>query len=66
MVKERILQNNWASENELEEIDNKSKDFVEECIDFMENSPYPDPDKVYDYVYAQENYPFVDKYENNL
>jgi pyruvate dehydrogenase E1 component alpha subunit len=65
LVKERILQNNWATEAELEEMENKSRDFVEECVEFMENSPYPNKEKVYEYVYAQENYPFVDLYENN-
>jgi pyruvate dehydrogenase E1 component alpha subunit len=30
----------------------------------MENSPYPDAEKVYEYVYAQEDYPFLDKLEN--
>ena len=64
-VKSRILENKWATEAELEELDNKSRDFVEECIEFMENSPYPDASKIYDYVYAQEDYPFLDKVENN-
>lgn len=65
LVKERILSNGWATEAELEEKDNEARAFVEECIEFMENSPYPDPNKVYEYVYAQEDYPFIDKYENN-
>lgn len=65
LVKQRILENEWATEAELEEVDNKSRDFVEDCIEFMENSPYPDPSKIYDYVYAQEDYPFLDKVEND-
>lgn len=65
IVKKRILDNNWATEDELTALDEKSREFVEECVDFMENSPYPDLDKVYDYVYAQEDYPFVNKLENN-
>jgi pyruvate dehydrogenase E1 component alpha subunit len=36
------LENNWATEQELEAIDEKSREFVEECIEFMESSPYPD------------------------
>lgn len=65
LLKARILEKGWATEAELEELDNKSRDFVEECVDFMENSPYPDANKVYEYVYAQEDYPFLDKLENN-
>ena len=65
LVKSRILANGWASETELEAIDEKSKNFVEECVEFMENSPFPDKEQIYEYVYAQENYPFLDKVENN-
>lgn len=64
LVKQRILANGWATEQQLEDIDAKSREFVEECVDFMENSPFPDPEKVYEYVYAQEDYPFIDKLEN--
>jgi len=64
LIKARILENNWATEEELEATDNKSRDFVEECIEFMENSPYPTAEKIYEYVYAQEDYPFLDKLEN--
>ena len=64
IVKHKILENKWATEDELNALDEKSRDFVEECVDFMENSPYPDPEKVYEYVYAQEDYPFLDKLEN--
>ncbi len=65
IVKHRILENNWATEEELEKIDQQSKEFVEECVEFMEQSPYPDTEKIYDYVYAQEDYPFINKLENN-
>ncbi|MBF5027299.1 pyruvate dehydrogenase (acetyl-transferring) E1 component subunit alpha [Planobacterium oryzisoli] len=65
LLKERILSNGWASEEELEQKDQASRDFVEECVEFMEQSPYPDPEKIYEYVYAQEDYPFLDKLENN-
>ena len=64
LIKARILENNWATEEELEAADPKSRDFVEECIEFMENSPYPTAEKIYEYVYAQEDYPFLDKLEN--
>ena len=46
-------------------MDEKSREFVEECVEFMEQSPYPTEDKVYEYVYAQEDYPFLNHLENN-
>ena len=64
LVKNRILENKWATEEELATIEEKSKMFVEECEAFAEESPYPDAEKVYEYVYSEPNYPFLDKLEN--
>jgi len=64
LVKNRILENKWATEEELEAIEEKSKMFVEECEAFAEESPYPSAEKVYEYVYSEPNYPFLDKLEN--
>ncbi len=64
LVKNRILENKWASEEELDAIEEKSRAFVEECEAFAENSPYPTPEKMYEYVYSEPNYPFLDKLEN--
>ena len=63
LVKNRILENNWATENELEEIENKVKIFVDECEKFAEESPFPDTEVMYKYVYSQTDYPFLDKLE---
>ena len=64
IVKHRILENGWATEEELEVMDEKSRDFVEECVEFMEESPYPNTSQVYDFVYSTPDYPFLDKLEN--
>ena len=63
LVKNRILENNWATESELEEIENKIKIFVDECENFAEESPFPDTEVMYKYVYSQTDYPFLDKLE---
>lgn len=54
-----IKENNWATEQEIETIDNRVRDLVAECEKFAEESPYPDPSVMYDVVYDQENYPFI-------
>lgn len=64
LVKNKILKNKWASEEELEAMEEKAKAFVEECEAFAENSPYPSTEKVYEYVYSEPNYPFLDQLEN--
>jgi pyruvate dehydrogenase E1 component alpha subunit len=54
-----ILENNWASEDDLEKIELKIKDVVNECVTFAEESPYPSTDEVYKDVYADADYPYI-------
>ena len=49
----------YATEEEIEVIDQRVKDLVEECVKFSEESPYPEVQQLYDVVYEQENYPFI-------
>ena len=44
---------------EIEIIDERVKDLVDECEKFAEESPYPEAQQLYDVVYEQENYPFI-------
>ncbi len=59
MVAAKILENKWATEEELDQIDEKVKQQVAEAVDFAENSPYPDPSELYTDVYAESDYPFI-------
>lgn len=59
MVRATILEKKYATEKELEEIDNKVKDIVKEAVEFSENSEWPSVDEVYKDVYMQEDYPFI-------
>lgn len=54
-----IMDQKYATEEEIEVIDQRVKDLVEECQKFAEESPYPDLQQLYDVVYAQEDYPFT-------
>jgi pyruvate dehydrogenase E1 component alpha subunit len=58
-VRFTILENNYATEQELEEIDNKVKAQVQESVDFAEKSPYPAPEELYTDIYVEKNYPYV-------
>lgn len=55
-----ILQNNWSSEKKLKIIENKVVDKVEECVRFAEESDYPPVTQIYEFVYHEPNYPFLD------
>jgi pyruvate dehydrogenase E1 component alpha subunit len=54
-----IMDQKYATEEEIEVIDQRVKDLVEECVKFSEESPYPEVQQLYDVVYEQENYPFI-------
>lgn len=64
IVRNRILEKKWATEQELEQLDEKAKNIVEECAEFAENSPFPEPNQIYEFIYSEPNYPFLDQLEN--
>jgi pyruvate dehydrogenase E1 component alpha subunit len=59
VVRTTILDNNYATEQDLEEIDNKIKAQVAESVEFAESSPYPTVDELFKDVYAQQDYPYI-------
>ena len=58
-VKQTILKNKWATEEELKEIDNKIKSQVADAVQFAEDSPWPDASEAYTDNYVESDYPFV-------
>jgi pyruvate dehydrogenase E1 component alpha subunit len=58
-VRTTILQEKYATEDELDEIENKIKKQVADSVTFAEESDYPDPSEIYKDVYQQEDYPFI-------
>lgn len=58
-VRRTILENNFASEAALQEIDEKINGIVEASVKFAEESPWPDDSEVLKDVYIDQNYPFI-------
>ncbi len=54
-----IYKKKYATEDQIEEINQRVKDLVKECEQFAEDSPYPELNVMYDAVYEQEDYPFL-------
>ncbi len=54
-----IVENKYATSEEIETVNKKVKERVAECEKFAEDSPYPDKNIMYDVVYEQEDYPFI-------
>jgi pyruvate dehydrogenase E1 component alpha subunit len=58
-VRATILAKGFATEEDLEKIDEEIKAEVLDAVDFAEKSPYPDPSEIYTDVYVQTDYPFI-------
>lgn len=58
-VRSVILTKKYAKEEDLKVIEDKIKATVKECVEFAENSAYPDPSEAFKDVYFEENYPYT-------
>ena len=58
-IKDILLESKYATEDEIEEMNQRVKDKVKECEKFAEESPWPEKNVMYDTVYEQEGYPFL-------
>ncbi len=48
-----------ATEEEIEQINQRVNDAVAECVKFAEESPFPNDDEMLKDVYVDQNYPFI-------
>lgn len=58
-VKQTIIKNKWATEDDLKEIDKEIKEQVQKAVDFAEESPWPEASEAYTDNYVENDYPFV-------
>lgn len=58
-VLKTIMDNNFATQEEIDAINEKVKAEVEASVKFAEESPYPDDNELYKDIYMDENYPFI-------
>ncbi|MDQ3190901.1 MAG: pyruvate dehydrogenase (acetyl-transferring) E1 component subunit alpha [Bacteroidota bacterium] len=54
-----IEKNKWANEKDLEKINKRVKDLVEESVKFADESPFPEAEELYKDVYMQQDYPYI-------
>jgi pyruvate dehydrogenase E1 component alpha subunit len=59
VVKKTILEKKMASQKEIEAIEEKVAQQVEESVKFAEESNFPDPSEALTDIYAEPDYPFV-------
>jgi len=58
-LEQYIVNQGVATDSEIETLDEEIKQEVLDAIEFAENSDFPDDDAIYDHVYAQKDYPFI-------
>ncbi len=59
VTKRTILEHALATEEEINEIDNKIKQEIKDAVQFAEESNFPDPSELYTDNYMQKDYPFI-------
>ncbi len=60
-VRKVILDNNYATQAELDAIEEKIASVIQDSVEFSENSPWPDASELYTDVYMEPNYPFINE-----
>ena len=59
IVLNTIKEKEYASDKEIEEIDERVKKGVNDCVDFADEAEFPKPEDLYGDVYIQKDYPFI-------
>lgn len=58
-TKQTILNNKFATQEDLDNMEERLQKLVDESVIFAENSPYPEAHELYNDVYVQSDYPFI-------
>jgi pyruvate dehydrogenase E1 component alpha subunit len=58
-VEETLLKKKYATQAEIDSINEKIDKEIEECVEFAENSPFPEDSELYKDIYTQQDYPFL-------
>lgn len=58
-VLKTIRDNKYATDKQLEKIHDKVKKQIVDAIQFAEDSPFPEPEAMYEEIYSEPDYPFI-------
>lgn len=59
MVLKTILENKYATQEQIDAMNKKINEVVEDSVKFSEESPYPDASELFKDVYVQTDYPYI-------
>jgi len=55
-----IKDKKYATDEEIKKIDKRVRDKIKECEEFADNSDFPPKEQLYEMVYEQKDYPFLE------
>lgn len=58
-TKSSIIEKGYATEAELDKMEEEIMAEVDASVTFSENSPYPDPADLFRHVYVEDDYPYI-------
>ncbi len=58
-VKDKLLSEKWSTEEDIKQMELEVTELVKECEQFALESPFPERNVMFDVVYEQQDYPFV-------
>ena len=58
-VLEVIKEKKYLTDKQIQDINDDVKSQVAECEKFADESPYPEKQQLYDMVYEEKGYPFI-------
>lgn len=61
LVRKTVLELGFASEADLEQIEEKVQAIVQKSVQFAEDSDYPPVDEIYKDIYMQADYPYINE-----
>lgn len=59
LILSTMKENSWIDDKGIEAMEAKVAALVDESVKFAEESPFPEPEELYNDVYAEPNYPFI-------
>lgn len=59
MLEAKLIEEEIATEDEIDEIKSLIKDEIDDAVEFADNSEFPNPDALYEDNYTQKDYPFM-------
>ena len=59
ITKNNILKKKFATQKQIDEINKRVENEIQEALKFADESPYPEADAIFEDVYYQKDYPYI-------